>query len=290
MRESSYHRSLLEYALLMRLHRPIGWLLLLWPTLMALWGAGQGRPSLHLIVVFTLGVIVMRSAGCVINDLADIKIDGHVQRTRERPLVTGRVHKQDALMLFSGLIALAFLLVCATNGLTMRLSVVALMLASVYPFMKRYTHFPQVVLGAAYAWGIPMAYAAQTNTVPIAAGVLFGAMVLWTVAFDTVYAMVDKEDDLKIGVKSTAIGFGKWDTLAVASLQAAALALFALWGMLTGLGILYALGWLFAVAVSVYQQYLIQDRSPTACFKAFLNNQWIGFALFVGMWLDFIRF
>lgn len=284
MREPSYHR----YALLMRLHRPIGWLLLLWPTLMALWGASHGKPSLDLIIIFTLGVIVMRSAGCVINDYADQNIDGHVSRTRDRPLVTGQVHKREALCLFGGLIMLAFLLVCATNSMTLKLSIVALLLACCYPFMKRYTHFPQVVLGAAYGWGIPMAYAAQTETVPLTAWILYAAMLLWTVAFDTVYAMVDKEDDLKIGVKSTAIGFGRLDKLAVASLQAGSLTLFAIWGVATGLGKFYALGWLVAFALSVYQQYLIQDREPSACFKAFLNNQWVGLALFMGQTLSHI--
>lgn len=295
MRAPSYHKSFfsqkpwLAYLQLMRLHRPVGWLLLLWPTLMALWGASRGKPSGFLIVVFTLGVIVMRSAGCVINDWADRHVDGHVKRTRERPLVSGKVQEKEALWLFSGLILFAFLLVCMLNLMTLKLSVIALALAATYPFMKRYTHFPQVVLGAAFGWGIPMAYAAQSESVPLEAWILFSAMLLWTVAFDTIYAMVDKDDDLKIGVKSTAIGFGKFDKFAVASLQGGALVLFGLWGVSTGLGMFYATGWLTAFALSIYQQWRIQSRDPATCFKAFLNNQWIGLALFIGMWLDFCR-
>lgn len=271
----------------MRLDRPIGWLLLLWPTWLALWAAASGAPSLKNIVVFTLGVIVMRSAGCVINDWADRRVDGGVRRTRHRPLVAGLVSEKEALRLFVLLLIIAFILVCFLNPLTIMLSSVAVIIATLYPFMKRYTHFPQFVLGAAFAWGIPMAYVAEINALPFSAMVLFFATVLWTMAFDTIYAMVDREDDLKIGVKSTAIAFGQYDTVAVGLLQCSALLLFGYWGVLSKLGIFYFTGFGIACGLSVYQQCLIRLREPQACFRAFLNSHWIGAVLFLGMSLDF---
>lgn len=267
---------------LMRLHRPIGWLLLLWPTLLALWGASEGQPSWSLVIIFSVGVVVMRSAGCVINDWADRDFDGFVARTKERPMATKKVTSKAAWGLFVGLLFIALLLVSMTNRLTMMLSVGGLVLASAYPFMKRYTHFPQVVLGAAYAWGIPMAYAAQSNEVPFAAYWLYAATLLWTVAFDTIYAIVDKEDDLKIGVKSSAIAFGRYDKLAIGILQVASIACFAIWGTLSGLSFYFAIGCIMASGLFLYQHYLIRERLPERCFKAFLNNQWVGLALFLG--------
>lgn len=266
----------------MRLDKPIGWLLLLWPTLLALWGAGRSAPSWVLGSIFTLGVIVMRSAGCVINDWADRRIDGKVLRTAQRPLAHGSVTAEAAIVLFLGLLISAFGLVWATNSITIILSIGAVCLASVYPFMKRYTHYPQVILGMAFAWGIPMAYAARTEQVPIEAGILYLATVLWTVAFDTIYAMVDRQDDLKIGVKSTAIAFGKWDLWMIGILQCGALMSFAVWGKLAGLGTGYALGWWAASGWSVYQQYTIRSRAPAACFRAFLRSHWVGAFLWLG--------
>lgn len=270
----------------MRLDRPIGWLLLLWPTWLALWGATSGAPSIRSIVVFTLGVIVMRSAGCVINDWADRHVDGRVQRTRHRPIVSGEVSGKEALGLFVLLLGLALFLVCFLNKQAILFSGIALALAATYPFMKRYTHFPQVVLGAAFAWGIPMAYVAETGELPFSAIVLFLATVLWTVAFDTIYAMVDREDDVKVGIKSTAIVFGKYDTLAVAVLQTSALSLFGIWGKLIGLNFFYAIGFVIACGLSLYQQWLIRAREPKACFRAFLNSHWIAAVLFMGMCLS----
>jgi 4-hydroxybenzoate polyprenyltransferase len=201
------------YALLMRLHRPIGSLLLLWPTLIALWLASKGEPDWHLVWVFMLGVIVMRSAGCVINDICDRHIDGHVARTEQRPLVTGKVSLKEACWLFGALLLFAFFLVCLTNRLTLILSLGGAFLASCYPLMKRYTYFPQVILGAAFGWAIPMAYAAHSQSFPLDCWILYAATILWAVAYDTLYAMVDKKDDLKIKVKSTAIVFGQFDKM-----------------------------------------------------------------------------
>lgn len=287
MSQSSYH-NWSEYARLIRFDRPIGSLLLLWPTLMALWGAAGGCPSVRLMVIYTLGVFVMRSAGCAINDWADRDIDGHVERTKHRPLASKSIHPNNALIAFMALLVMAFLLVSMTNVSTMLWSIGALILASTYPFMKRYTHYPQAVLGAAFAWGIPMAYASTLNAVPFEAWVLFSAMFMWTMAFDTAYAMADKIDDLKVGVKSTAIAFGQWDKVMVAVFQTAALFLFAVWGYFSNLGFYYGIGLLLAVILSMYQLWLIRDRDRANCLKAFLNNQWIGLSLFAGMALDYL--
>lgn len=280
-----YHKAM-RYARLMRLDRPIGWLLLLWPTWLALWGSTQGKPSLRGIVVFTLGVIVMRSAGCVINDWADRHVDGSVKRTCQRPIVSHQVDEKEALSLFALLLVVAFFLVCFLNKQAMVLSGIAVVLAMIYPFMKRYTHFPQVILGAAFAWGIPMAYVAETKVLAPSAGVLFFATILWTMAFDTIYAIVDREDDIKIGIKSTAIAFGDYDLWIVGGLQASALLLFGYWGKLIGLSYFYAIGFSIAVGLSCYQQWMIRTREPEACFRAFLNSHWIGAILFIGMCLD----
>ncbi len=275
--------KLYQYAILMRLNRPIGILLLLWPTLWALWIAGQGDPDILVTTVFILGVILMRSAGCVINDYADRNIDPHVKRTRERPLAAKRVTPKEALILFAILCLVAFSLVLLMNALTIGLSVIAALLAATYPFMKRYTHLPQVFLGAAFGFSIPMAFAAQTGEIPLIAWLLFIINILWTVAYDTLYAIVDREDDLLIGVKSTAILFGKADKLIIASLQIIAILLLLYLGQLISASYLYYIGIFIAAMLAIYQQWLIKDREPAQCFQAFLNNNWFGAAVFVGI-------
>ena len=274
---------------LMRLDRPVGTLLLLWPTLWAVWIAGNGSPSVRTVIVFTLGVIVMRAAGCVINDFADRNIDGHVKRTEARPLATGALSGKQALMLFCGLAAVAFVLVLFLNTFTILLSFGGLALAVLYPFMKRYTHLPQVVLGAAFSWAIPMAFAAETNSLPAIAWLLYTANLLWTVAYDTEYAMVDREDDLKIGVKSTAILFGEMDRLMIGALQG--MALFALWllGRQLGFGGFWLVGLVVAAGLFVYQHWLMRERSRDGCFKAFLNNQWAGLAILLGLLANYLH-
>ena len=276
------------YAQLMRLHRPIGIYLLLWPTLWAVWFASEGEPNLLVLFVFVAGVILMRSAGCVINDYADRKIDPHVERTRERPIAAGLVSPQEALKLFAVLVLLAFLMVLLMNAMTIYLSFGALVLAAIYPFMKRHTYLPQVVLGAAFAWAIPMAYAAQTGSVPKEAWLLYVLTVLWTTAYDTMYGMVDREDDLKIGVKSTAILFGDADRMIIAVMQVAFIAGLFLLGNQLAMGAFYYMGVTVALGLSVYQQYLIRQRSPRGCFEAFLNNHWLGMAIFLGIAADYL--
>ncbi|MDC9497949.1 MULTISPECIES: 4-hydroxybenzoate octaprenyltransferase [unclassified Pseudoalteromonas] len=276
------------YIQLMRIDKPIGTLLLLWPTYWALWLANAGMPSLVNFIVFTLGVIVMRSAGCVINDFADRKIDGSVKRTTGRPLATGQVSAGEALSLFILLIAIAFVLVLLLNINTILLSFGALVLAFCYPFMKRYTHLPQVVLGAAFGWAIPMAYMASIDSLPLQAWLLFVANICWTVAYDTMYAMVDRDDDLKIGVKSTAILFGKYDRHIIFLLNANFIALLALIGLINQLGLAFVAGLCTAAGLLIYQQVLIHKRARDACFKAFLNNHYVGLAIFVGLFLSFV--
>lgn len=281
-------QRLLQYAYLMRLHRPIGIFLLLWPALWALWIAGEGSPDPLVVFVFVAGVVLMRSAGCVINDYADRDFDPHVARTRERPIAAGRVKPQEALVLFAVLCLLALGLVLLMNSLTIWLSLVGGLLAVTYPFMKRYTHLPQVYLGAAFGWAVPMAFAAQTGEVPRVGWLLFVATILWATAYDTMYGMVDREDDLKIGVKSTAILFGESDRLIIAIIQVVLLLALVLAGQAAGLGVYYYFGLLLATTLLVYQQYLIRERRPAACFKAFLNNNWFGAAVFGGIVLDYL--
>jgi len=276
-----------DYALLMRLDRPIGILLLLWPTLWGLWFAGEGRPDWRVLAVFVVGVVLMRSAGCVINDYADRGFDPHVARTRERPLAAGRVSPRAALVLFAVLCLAAFALVLTLNRLTILLSFAGAFLAASYPFLKRHTHLPQFYLGVAFGWGIPMAFAAQTGTVPPLAWVLFAANVCWSVAYDTAYAMVDREDDLKVGVKSTAILFGRYDRLFIGLFHALTLGLLAAAGVLAGRGFLYYVGLAAAALLTLYQQYLIRDRARDHCFKAFLDNSRFGAAVFAGLALDY---
>ena len=272
-----------DYAMLMRLHRPIGILLLLWPTLWALWIAGQGQPDLHVLVVFVLGVVLMRSAGCVINDYADRNFDPHVARTRDRPVAAGRVSPREALALFAALCLIAFALVLTLNRLTILLSFAGAFLAATYPFLKRYTHLPQFYLGMAFGWGIPMAFAAQTGGVPLLAWVLFGANICWAVAYDTSYAMVDREDDIKVGVKSTAILFGRYDHAMIFLFHALTIVLLALTGALARLGLEYYAGLAVALVMAVYQQRLMRQRDRDGCFRAFLNNNWLGAAVFAGL-------
>jgi 4-hydroxybenzoate polyprenyltransferase len=273
-------RALLQ---LIRFDKPIGTLLLLWPTLWALWIAAAGVPDYTLLFIFMLGTFLTRSAGCIINDLADRHVDGAVARTSMRPLVTGTVSKRDAVILMMALLLLAFVLVLFTNTLTIALSVVAVLLASTYPFMKRYTHLPQLVLGAAFSWGIPMAFAAQLGELPPALWLLYLGNLLWTVAYDTKYAMVDRDDDLLAGVKSTAILFGKHDRLIVGVLQLLCLLCLYLAGEAFSLGLYYQLSLVVSAGLFAYHQYLIRERQRDACFKAFLHNNWVGMAIFLGI-------
>ena len=277
-----------DYALLMRLDRPIGILLLLWPTLWGIWFASRGRPTPLVLAVFCAGVVLMRSAGCVINDYADRNFDSHVRRTRDRPLAAGRVSPGEALILFAGLCLAAFLLVLLLNPLTIALSVAGAALAVSYPFLKRYTHLPQFYLGAAFGWAIPMAFAAETGAVPPVAWVLFAANMFWSVAYDTEYAMVDRDDDVRIGVKSTAILFGDHDRLMIALSHALSLALLSVAGWWLQSGTWFYLALVVAAGFAVYQQVLIRERERDACFQAFLNNNWFGMTVFAGLALDYL--
>ena len=276
-----------QYVLLMRLNKPIGTFLLLWPTLWAMWIAAEGKPSLAVFIVFTLGVFVMRAAGCVINDFADRKIDPHVTRTRARPMALGQVSPREAIWLFIGLCLTAFGLVLFMNALTIKLAFVGVFLAFIYPFMKRHTYLPQVFLGLAFGWAVPMVFAAQTGEVPQLAWLLLTGTVLWATAYDTMYAMVDRPDDLRIGVKSTAVLFGDADRLIIGLIQALLILVLVLVGRHAESGLFYYLGVLGAVGFSIYQQYLIRDREPAACFKAFLNNNWLGAVVFAGIVIAF---
>jgi len=282
-----WQQRLPDFWQLMRLDRPIGTLLLLWPTLWALWLACEGLPPINLLLIFSLGVLLMRAAGCVINDFADRKVDGRVKRTQARPLATGKVSPREAIILFIALCMSAFVLVLFTNRFTVALSFGAVALAFCYPFMKRYTHLPQIVLGAAFAWAVPMAFAAQGNSVPPQAWLIYTVVVLWTVVYDTFYAMVDRDDDLLIGVKSTAVLFGELDRGITGFLQL--LVLLGLFSMAD----VFELQWPFYISIVLvtglfaYQQYLIRFRQREACFKAFLNNNWVGLAVFLGIAVNY---
>jgi 4-hydroxybenzoate polyprenyltransferase len=277
------------YARLMRLDRPIGAWLLLWPALWALWLAGEGKPNPWNVVVFVSGVVLMRSAGCVMNDYADRGIDGHVRRTQHRPFARGEVSTREAMGLFLALCLCAFALVLTLDWFTVSLSLVALFLAATYPFMKRYTHLPQVYLGMAFGWAVPMAFAAETGAISQGGWLLYIAAVLWTTIYDTMYAMVDREDDLRIGVKSTAILFGESDRAILGILQILLFAVLLLVGSRFGLGWgYYQAGLAVAAALALWQQYLIRDREPEACFRAFLNNNWFGMAIFIGLVLHYL--
>jgi 4-hydroxybenzoate polyprenyltransferase len=273
---------------LMRVDRPVGTMLLMWPTLWAVWIAGSGTPSLKVVVVFILGVIVMRAAGCVINDYADRDFDGHVSRTTDRPLAAGELQGRDALMLFAALLAVALVLVLLLNHFTVYLAFGGAFLAVLYPFTKRFTWLPQLFLGAAFSWAIPMAFAAETEAVPAYAWLLYIANLLWTMAYDTEYALCDREDDLQIGIKSTAILFGEADRLMIGVLQAMALLPLLLLGRQLEFGLFWYLGLAGATACFAWQHRLIRNREPGPCFRAFLNNQWAGASVFAGLWFQYL--
>ena len=278
---------LIQYALLARMHQPIGSLLLLWPTLWALWIAGAGKPDAEVVLVFVVGVFVMRSAGCVINDYADRRVDPHVRRTMHRPIASGKVKPGEALGLFAALGLIAFALVLTLNRLAVLYSFAGAALAASYPFMKRWTHLPQIHLGVAFGWGIPMAFAALTDEVPPLAWLLLTGVVAWAVVYDTMYAMVDREDDVRVGVKSTAILFGDADRFFVGASQVAVVAVLVLAGRQAGLGAAYYCAVALGTLLFVYQQHLIREREPAACFRAFLNNNWVGAVVFAGIVADY---
>ncbi|WP_368937866.1 4-hydroxybenzoate octaprenyltransferase [Morganella morganii] len=276
------------YSRLMRTDRPIGSLLLLWPTYWALWIAARGVPDWHILIIFTIGVFSMRAAGCVINDFADRKFDGSVERTKNRPLPRGDVTEKEAKILFAVLVLASFGLVLTLNTMTIWLSVAGLALAWVYPFVKRVSHLPQVVLGAAFGWSIPMAFAAVSESLPAACWLLFAVNIVWSVVYDTQYAMVDRNDDLKIGVKSTAILFGRFDKIIIGILQLVMI-LMLLWiGLMVNLSGIFYWSLLLAGALFVYQQRLMADRERDPCFQAFMNNNYVGFILFLGMLVSYL--
>jgi 4-hydroxybenzoate polyprenyltransferase len=279
--------TLEDYARLMRLDRPVGTLLLLWPTLWALWLASAGRPPTHILIVFVLGVVLMRSAGCVINDYADRDFDPHVARTRDRPLAAGRVSPTEALLLFAVLSILALILVLQLNRFTLLFAVAGAFLAVTYPFLKRFLSVPQMYLGISFGWGIPMAFAAQQEAVPRVAWLLFIANLLWVTAYDTIYAMVDRDDDLKIGVRSTAIMFGEADRHIIAVLQAMTVLALGLVGRRLQLGGWYQAGLLIGSGLFLYHLWLIRDRNRDACFYAFRINHYFGMAIFAGILLNY---
>ena len=274
--------------LITRMDKPVGTYLLLWPTYWALWIASDGFPSMHLLWVFTLGVLLMRSAGCVINDFADRRVDGKVTRTKQRPLVSGAISSTEALVLFMVLVALALTLVLTLSWYTVGLSLVAIFLAILYPFMKRYTHLPQVVLGLAFSWGMVMAFAEARGELPLVCWLLFIANVLWTVAYDTMYAMVDRDDDINIGVKSTAILFGQHDKRIIAFLQLMTLALLFTVGEMEAFGWPYQLSLVIVAGLFSYQQILISNRVRERCFEAFLNNHLVGLVIFISLFIEYL--
>lgn len=276
-----------QYWLLARFDRPIGILILLWPALWALWVASLGEPDKLVLTVICLGVVLMRAAGCVINDYADRDFDPHVERTKQRPIAAGKVTPKEALIFFIVLTLCAFSLVLLLNLYTILLSFVGAFLAASYPFMKRYTQLPQAYLGIAFGWAVPMSFSAQINSIPAVAWVMYLAVILWALVYDTMYAMVDKDDDLKIGVKSTAILFGEYDRHIMAVLQLIILGLLITVGVMQHSGWVYYLGVMCAAGLSVYQQTLIFHRNKALCFKAFLNNNWFGLAIFIGLVVDY---
>lgn len=280
--------KLVDYFKLMRLHKPIGISLLLWPTLWALWLGAGGVPPLKVLLVFVVGTVLMRSAGCAINDFADRDFDPHVARTRDRPVAAGRVRPDEAVRLFVAVSLIAFgLLTALRNEFVIMLAIPGAVLAASYPFMKRWIAIPQAYLGIAFSWGIPMAYATLRTTVPWGEVLLLmAANLCWVIAYDTQYAMADREDDLRVGVKSSAIYFGRYDRLMVALLHLAALLLLAEMGRLTGCGVAYFAGLIVAAGIAIYQQWMTRDRDPQRCFSAFLNNNYFGAAIFIGILLD----
>ena len=274
------------YFRLMRFNRPIGIYLLLWPTYWALFLSAGGWPDIDLLIIFTFGVIITRSAGCVINDYADREIDKHITRTRDRPITTGEISPKAALLLFFALGLIAFALVLLTNTLTIKISFIAIALAVLYPFTKRWTNLPQLILGLAFAMSVPMAFSAQTGTVPASAGWIFLATILWTLIYDTLYAMADREEDLKIGVKSTAILFAKYDQIFITLLQILLMIVFIKIGNLFDLGAFYDISLIIILFIMIYHQFLIKKRQKMDYFKAFINNHFIGMTLFSGIFLS----
>ncbi len=285
----SLTERLTVYEKLMRLDKPIGILLLAWPTLWGLWLSSAGHPDPIIFWIFALGIVLMRSAGCVVNDYADRDFDGHVARTKDRPLAAGKLKPKEALALAAGLALLALSLILPLhNGLLIKLSVVAALLAATYPYTKRFFAIPQAYLGIAFGFGIPMAFAAQLGTVPPVAWLLLIANMFWSIAYDTEYALVDREDDLKIGIKTSAITFGRYDVIAIMACYGTSLLLLAIAGSQLNMGELYYLGLLVAAGIAGYHYTLIRDRQPAKCFKAFLHNNWLGAAVFAGIVLDFL--
>jgi len=276
------------YERLMRLDKPIGILLLLWPTLWGVWISAAGHPDWAILWVFVIGTVLMRSAGCVINDYADREFDPHVERTRHRPLAAGMVQPWEALVLAAALALVAFVMILWLNALTIQLALVAALLAASYPFTKRFLPIPQAYLGIAFGFGIPMAFAAQTGAVPAVAWVMLAANVFWSIAYDTEYAMVDRPDDLRIGIKSAAILFGRHDVRAVMLSHGVFLSIMAAVGLWSQLGLVYYLGLTAALGLILYQFTLIRGRDRGLCFKAFLHNNWVGAAVFVGVALDYL--
>ena len=277
-----------QYWALSRFDKPIGILILLWPALWALWVASSGKPDYYVLLVICLGVVLMRAAGCVINDYADREFDPHVERTKQRPIAAGKVTPKEALWLFVALCLIAFGLVLTLNIYTIALSFVAAFLAGSYPFMKRYTHLPQAYLGIAFGWAVPMSFSAQVNQIPTVAWVMYLAVVLWALVYDTMYAMVDKDDDLKIGVKSTAILFGVYDRQIMAVLQVIIIGLLVVVGLMQALTWPYYAGVIVATGLCIYQQKLIFHREKALCFKAFLNSNYFGMAVFIGLSLSYL--
>jgi 4-hydroxybenzoate polyprenyltransferase len=281
-------KKLDAYERLMRLDKPLGILLLLWPTLWALWIASRGMPDWHILLIFITGTVLMRSAGCVMNDIADRKFDGQVERTKNRPLATGEVSLKEAYLLAGGLCLLAFCFVWQLNKTTLLLSFAALFLAATYPFTKRFLAIPQAYLGVAFGFGIPMAFAAVNDNIPPLAWVLLAANIFWAIAYDTEYAMVDRDDDLKIGIKSSAIFFGKYDVIAVMICYAIMLGLLLYVGKFMGFGKYYYIGLAAALGLVLVQYQLIKKRLKTDCFKAFLQNNWIGLVIFLGLVFQYL--
>lgn len=281
-------RRISHYFFLMRFDKPIGIFLLLWPTLWALWIATHGHPSLKLASIFITGVIIMRSAGCVINDCVDRNIDKHISRTKDRILVKKIISLPEALGLFIFLCFIAFGLVLLLNRLTLKLAILGILLVVIYPFLKRFTHLPQLWLGVAFSWSIPMVFAAQQGNIPLIAWFLFIPAIVWPITYDTQYAMVDRDDDLKVGVKSTAILFGHYDRILIALLQIGMLIMLGILGCYLSFNYLFYLGLLAAFGLMVYQHVLIRQRDPKRCLKAFRNNNWVGFFIFLGIFLAYM--
>ena len=277
-----------QYLLLIRLNRPIGIFLLLWPTLWGLWIASEGFPNTKILLVFLFGVFLMRSAGCILNDIIDKDFDKFVARTQNRPLASDKLSSIEAFIVAISLIFIAFLLVLTTNALTVQLSFVAIILAGTYPFLKRHTYLPQFFLGLTFGWSIPMAFAATTNSIPKIAWLLLIANILWAVVYDTIYAMIDREDDLKIGIKSTAILFDDADRFIIGLIQSLVLIALIVIGQQASLNTIYYFSLIIGGCLFLYQLYLIRNRDPKKCMQAFLNNNWFGLVVFIGLFINYL--